>query len=216
VKLLPAGEHGVLVEVDRLETVHRLAAAVRAAGLSGVRDVVPGARTLLVTVDEDSCSDALAALAPALTELHAAEAEARDRRTGDPSGRREDAQVVAVVYDGPDLDHVAELTGLTPDGVVERHTGADYVVAFLGFVPGFPYLVGLDRSLHVPRRSTPRTKVPAGAVGIAGSQTGIYPRESPGGWQLVGHTDAVLFDVEREPPAMFAAGDRVRFVRADR
>jgi KipI family sensor histidine kinase inhibitor len=107
---------------------------------------------------------------------------------------------------------VCRLTGLDRDEVVARHTAVDLVVAFLGFTPGFPYLVGLDPALHVPRRPTPRTRVPAGAVGLAGAQTGVYPRSSPGGWQLIGRTTAVLFDPGREPPALLAPGDRVRFV----
>ncbi len=95
---------------------------------------------------------------------------------------------------------------------MRRHTAVDYLVAFLGFTPGFPYLVGLDPALHVPRRATPRTRVPAGSVGLAGSQTGVYPTASPGGWQLIGRTEAVLFDPDRDPPALLAPGDRLRFV----
>jgi KipI family sensor histidine kinase inhibitor len=95
--------------------------------------------------------------------------------------------------------------------VVQRHAGATYTVAFLGFQPGFPYLAGLDRALVTPRKDTPRTEVPAGALGIAGDVTGIYPRSSPGGWQLIGRTDATLFDVARDPPALLAPGDTVRF-----
>ena len=119
-----------------------------------------------------------------------------------------------MVYDGEDLPEVCRLTGLSREQVVRRHAAPDYVVAFLGFIPGFPYLVGLDQALHVPRRPTPRTAVPAGSVGLAGSQTGVYPRTTPGGWQLLGHTDVVLFDPHREPPALLAPGDRLRFVDA--
>jgi KipI family sensor histidine kinase inhibitor len=119
---------------------------------------------------------------------------------------------VPVVYDGEDLHDVAGLTSLSVQEVVLRHAAPEYVVAFLGFAPGFPYLVGLDPALHVPRRPTPRTRVPVGSVGLAGPQTGIYPTASPGGWQLIGRTDRVLFDERRDPPALLAAGDRLRFV----
>jgi KipI family sensor histidine kinase inhibitor len=123
---------------------------------------------------------------------------------------------IPVTYDGPDLDDVAVLTGLTRDGVVAAHTGTDWRVGFGGFAPGFAYLVGGDPRLRVPRRSEPRTRVPAGAVGLAGEFSGIYPRESPGGWQLLGTTDVVLWDADREPPALLVPGTIVRFVEARR
>ena len=199
-KLRPVGRLGVLAELPDLSTVHRLVAAVREATLPVV-DVVPGYRTVLVTTasaaDLRALRDALPALdLPAASELSSRVVE------------------VPVVYDGPDLASVAALTGLAVAEVVRRHTAPDYVVAFLGFSPGFPYLVGLDPSLHVPRRASPRTSVPAGSVGLAGDQTGVYPQATPGGWQLIGRTSVALFDVERDPPALLAAGDRLRFVAA--
>ena len=200
-RLRTAGEGGVLVELADLDAVHRLAAAVRSADLPGVLDVVPGYRTVLVTTDRP---EALAAVRDVLPSLPLADLE--DARGG--------VVEVPVVYDGDDLAEVCALTGLRAAEVVARHTAAEYVVAFLGFTPGFPYLVGLDPSLHVPRRPTPRTVVPAGAVGLAGPQTGVYPTVSPGGWQLIGRTDAVLFDPLRDPPALLAPGDRLRFVDA--
>jgi KipI family sensor histidine kinase inhibitor len=204
-RLRTAGECGVLAELDDLEAVHRLTAAVRqavaAGALPGVVDVVPGYRTVLVTTQEPGQLAAVRAGLPdlPLPELHVAR------------GRLVE---VPVVYDGQDLPEVCRLTGLTGEQVVARHTATEYVVAFLGFAPGFPYLVGLDPSLHVPRRSTPRTAVPAGSVGLAGGQTGIYPRTTPGGWQLLGRTEVVLFDAGRDPPALLAPGDRLRFVAA--
>ncbi|HEV8694979.1 MAG TPA: 5-oxoprolinase subunit PxpB [Lysobacter sp.] len=113
---------------------------------------------------------------------------------------------------GPDLDSAAAELGLMPDELVQRHVNGEYTVAMVGFAPGFPYLLGLDPALALPRLATPRTAVPAGSVGIGGAQTGIYPRESPGGWRLIGRTPLVLFDPAREPPALLAPGDRVRFV----
>ncbi len=200
-RLRPVGEQAVLAEVEDMAMVHRLQAAVRAARLPGVVEVVPGYRTLLVTTGSPAEAAAVRDALPRL-ELPV------------PSqvvGRRVE---VPVVYDGEDLAEVAGLTDLSEGEVVQRHTAPDYLVAFLGFAPGFPYLVGLDPSLQVPRRSTPRTRVPAGSVGLAGPQTGIYPQRTPGGWQLIGRTDTVLFDAERDPPALLAAGDRLRFVRA--
>ena len=200
-RLRPVGALGVLAEVADLATVHRLAAAVRRAGFPGVVDVVPGYRTVLVTTTSPADAAAVRAALPGL-ELPPAEEVARG------------VVEVPVVYDGADLAEVARLTGLSESDVVRRHTAPDYVVAFLGFAPGFPYLVGLDPALHVPRRRTPRTSVPAGSVGLAGPQTGVYPQPTPGGWQLIGRTDTVLFDVQRDPPALLAAGDRLRFVAA--
>jgi KipI family sensor histidine kinase inhibitor len=109
---------------------------------------------------------------------------------------------------------VGWLTGLGVDEVVEAHTGTEWRVAFGGFAPGFAYLVGGDERLRVPRRDTPRTKVPAGAVGLAGEFSGVYPRASPGGWQLIGRTDLPMWDLDRDPPALLSAGATVRFVRA--
>jgi KipI family sensor histidine kinase inhibitor len=116
-----------------------------------------------------------------------------------------------VTYDGPDLAEVASLTGLSEAAVVTAHTESVWTVGFGGFAPGFAYLTGGDPRLHVPRRGTPRPSVPAGSVGLAGEFSGVYPRSSPGGWQLIGHTDVDLFDVDRDPPALLQPGTRVRF-----
>jgi KipI family sensor histidine kinase inhibitor len=127
-----------------------------------------------------------------------------------PIDQRADVEI-DVVYDGADLEEVARLTGLSQDEVVAAHTAAPLRVGFGGFAPGFAYLIGGDERLHVPRRAEPRTRVPAGSVGLAGEFSGVYPRESPGGWQLIGRTDAVLWDVNREPPALLLPGSWVRF-----
>ncbi|TAH47424.1 MAG: 5-oxoprolinase subunit PxpB [Gammaproteobacteria bacterium] len=116
---------------------------------------------------------------------------------------------------GPDLDGVARHAGLSPDEVIKRHCAARYQVGMLGFAAGFPYLIGLHESLITPRHATPRTEVMAGSVGIGGEQTGIYPRKGPGGWQIIGRTDAILFDVQRQPPALLAPGDVVVFRAID-
>jgi KipI family sensor histidine kinase inhibitor len=131
-----------------------------------------------------------------------------------PRGERREREgtiEIPVHYDGADLAEVGELTGLGERGVVEAHTGQTWTVAFAGFAPGFGYLVGEDDRLHVPRRSTPRTKVPPGAVGLAGEFSGVYPRESPGGWQLIGRTELRMWDLDRDPPALLQPGMHVRF-----
>ncbi|MFB2583880.1 5-oxoprolinase subunit B family protein [Herbiconiux liukaitaii] len=120
---------------------------------------------------------------------------------------------IRVRYDGPDLEEVARLSGLSVDEVIAAHTRSTWSAAFIGFAPGFAYLTGDDRRLDVPRRSTPRPAVPAGSVALAAGYCGIYPRESPGGWHLIGTTDAVLWDASREQPALLAPGTEVRFVR---
>jgi KipI family sensor histidine kinase inhibitor len=203
VNLRPAGERGLLVEVEELARVHRLHAALRALEPPGVVEVVPGYRTLLV-VAEPGRAEVLDELAAGLPELELPDAEAV---AGDPVE-------IPVTYDGEDLPEVARLTGLDADEVVRRHTAPEYTVAFLGFSPGFPYLVGLDLALEVPRRDTPRTSIPAGSVGLAGGQTGIYPTASPGGWQLIGRTEVTLFDPGRDPPALLGPGSRLRFTVA--
>lgn len=194
-RVRPYGDGALLLEPDDPADVLGLAAALR--GRAGVAEVVPAARTVLVRAD-----------GPALADLGAAAADLELAHAPAPAG----AEVVLDVdYDGADLDATAGELGLPPDELVRRHAAGAYVVAFCGFVPGFAYLTGLDPALHVPRLAEPRTRVPAGAVGIAGEFTGVYPRPSPGGWRLLGRTDAVLWDLDRTPPALLPPGTRVRF-----
>jgi KipI family sensor histidine kinase inhibitor len=192
-----------LVEVEDLETVHRLHAALRELDLPGVVELVPGYRTVLIVADPGQ-AEVLDDLAARLPDLELPPAEAVAGETVE----------IPVSYDGEDLPEVASLTGLDAEEVVRRHTAPEYTVAFLGFSPGFPYLVGLDPALEVPRRDTPRTSIPAGSVGLAGNQTGIYPAASPGGWRLIGRTDVTLFDPARDPPALLAPGAHLRFTVA--
>jgi KipI family sensor histidine kinase inhibitor len=203
VRLRTAGERGLLVEVEELETVHRLHAALRQLDPPGVVELVPGYRTVLIVADPERAGvlDELAAGLPGL-------------ELPPPGAVAGETVEIPVSYDGEDLPEVAGLTGLEADEVVRRHTAPEYTVAFLGFSPGFPYLVGLDPALEVPRRDTPRTSIPAGSVGLAGNQTGIYPTASPGGWQLIGRTEVTLFDPTRDPPALLAPGTRLRFTVA--
>jgi KipI family sensor histidine kinase inhibitor len=199
VRFLAAGRLGVLVEVDDLETVIALHAALRRDPPAGVIDMVPAARTVLLVHDDSTSMSQLAS-------------HVRGQSL-EPVGQQDVTPVeIRVAYDGADLAEVAERTGLPEDEVARRHAAGDYVVAFIGFAPGFAYLVGGDPALSVPRRETPRTKVPAGAVALAGEFTGIYPREAPGGWQLIGSTEAIMWDLTRDPPALLPPGTSVRFV----
>ncbi|MFG1750380.1 5-oxoprolinase subunit B family protein [Streptosporangium sandarakinum] len=197
-----AGESALLVETGSLEVSHRLDALLREHRPAGVTEIVPGPATVLVVAPGADP----AALRARLSLLLGA---ARDAAPA-PSGAR-GTVTVPVVYDGPDLADVAELSGLPVREVVERHTGVELVVGWLGFAPGFAYLTGLDPALHVPRLSTPRTSVPAGAVAIAGPYSAVYPAASPGGWRLLGRSSLVVWDTAADPPALLAPGTRVRF-----
>jgi KipI family sensor histidine kinase inhibitor len=193
----PAGDRALLLEVPGTEEALRVAQRLKEA-CPELTDVVPGHRTVLAIWEQVPGTDLAALAADALSVPG----------TAVPGTEIE----IGVTYDGPDLAAVAAQTGLSPQEVVTRHTAADYLVAFIGFAPGFAYLVGGDERLAVPRRPEPREHVPGGSVGIAGPYTGIYPRESPGGWQLLGRTDTVMFDPRRDPPACLAPGDHVRLV----
>jgi len=198
VRVLPCGDRALLAEVADLATVSALHAVRRRSPLPGQRELVPAARTVLVVLDRPPTDvDAARLRGVALT----------DHVGSVGTGVVE----LAVVFDGPDLGEVAELTGRPVAELVETLTTTELTVAFGGFAPGFGYLTGLPADLSVPRRATPRTRVPAGSVGLAGPFAGVYPQASPGGWQLIGRTDAVLFDVDRDPPALLAPGIRVRF-----
>jgi inhibitor of KinA len=183
-----------------------LAAVARldAATIPGVSDVAATFTTVTLFFDplRWSAATLAAAVLPRLDGLGDARLAAR---------RVVEIPVVYGGADGPDLDDVAVRTGLAADEVVRLHASAEYVVAMVGFAPGFPYLVGLPARLAVPRLDTPRLRVPAGSVGIGGGQTGVYPRVTPGGWRIIGRTPRALFDPDRDPPALVAAGDVVRF-----
>ena len=196
-RLLPCGAGAVLAEYDTLAEVMAVDSALRVSDLSGIDDVIPAARTVLVAYHNVDRAALERLLVPA------------------PAAPRPQGPIVdiPVVYDGIDLDEVAAATGLSTEEVVATHSSVVYSAAFLGFTPGWAYLVGLPAQLHLPRRSTPRTSITAGSVAIANEFTGVYPTVSPGGWHLLGHTTERMFDVERDKPALVMAGDRVRFVR---
>lgn len=190
--------------------VHAVAARLGARPPSWLRDLVPAYASVGVFFDDSQVqADAVESwLRAALAPLPGGPGSATAARTVE----------VPVVYGGeagPDLESAAAELGLDPAKLAARHAAGEYTVAMIGFAPGFPYLLGLDPALALPRLATPRTTVPAGSVGIGGAQTGIYPRESPGGWRLIGRTPLTLFDPMCEPPALLAPGDRVRFVAVD-
>ncbi|MEW2270463.1 5-oxoprolinase subunit B family protein [Streptomyces griseofuscus] len=199
-RALPVGQEALLIEVGSAEEAGALHTALlrrRAEGTLTVREIVPAARTVLL--------DGLPDPARWIPELTALE--------GEPPAPSTCAPVeLPVRYDGPDLAAVAAHWAVSEREVVRIHAGTEFTVAFCGFAPGFGYLTGLPARYDMPRRATPRTAVPPGAVALAGPYTGVYPRTSPGGWQLIGATDAVLWDHTRDPAALLSPGTRVRFV----
>ncbi len=189
--LKPYGDTAVLLDCASLDEAQRWFAALQSDA-----EAVLGARSVLLRGEPTGLRSLVGRTTPA--------------DSAGPGGGTEIE--IPVVYDGSDLDEVAQLTGLTTSEVVAAHTGTPWTVAFGGFAPGFSYLVDGDPRLQVPRRDSPRPRVPAGAVGLAGEFSGVYPRESPGGWQLVGRTGLAMWDTSREEPALLSAGVTVRFV----
>jgi len=198
-RLLPSGSTALLIELDDLDAVLALYAALVQDTPAGVVDVVPAGRTVLVVTDP-----AVTSLAEVATTLRSTQPLREARRTGE-------LVEIPVRYDGDDLSDAARLVGCDSDELVRRHTTAEWTVAFCGFAPGFGYLTSPAWPHDLARRSSPRTKVPTGSVALAGGFSGVYPRESPGGWQLIGRTDVVAFDASREPAALLRPGVRVRF-----
>ncbi|MCV7153317.1 5-oxoprolinase subunit B family protein [Mycolicibacterium pyrenivorans] len=199
------GDRALLLEFGSTTEVLAWNDALHAADLLGVVDIVPAARTILMKLSGPRYQS------PTRQRLRQVRvSEDAIAESAAPADGYVDV-VIDVVYDGDDLDDVARLTGMATDEVVAAHTGKPWRVGFSGFAPGFAYLVGGDERLAVPRRSDPRTKVPVGSVGLAGEFSGVYPRESPGGWQLIGRTSAVLWDVDRDNPALLTPGMWVRF-----
>lgn len=199
-RFLPASLDALLVELDDLPQTLALLASLQAEPIPGIDELVPAARTLLVRYRPAKVSGA------ALVErIGARSLTARIERAATLVD-------IPVDYRGEDLDEVAHMLGITPAELIRRHTGSEYTVAFAGFAPGFAYLSGGDPALNVPRRSTPRTRIPAGAVGLAGPFSAVYPQASPGGWQLIGVTDTPMWDLAREVPALLQPGFRVRFI----
>ena len=199
-RFLPVTHNALLVELADLDQTLALLASLQRHPPHGVEELVPAARTILVQYR------ASATRAETLVQDIAA-------RSLTQGVERSDTLIeIPVQYDGEDLTEVAQILGITPEEVVRRHTGSEFTVAFTGFAPGFAYLSGGDPVLNVPRRSTPRTRVPAGSVALAGTFSGVYPKASPGGWQIIGTTPVPMWDLQRNPPALLQPGYRVRFV----
>jgi KipI family sensor histidine kinase inhibitor len=201
--VLDYGDQALLMQFDSTADVLACAAALREAALPGVLDIVPASRTVLVKLDAPRYQGVTRRRLRTLRVTP-------DAMPLAPPEERVDV-VIDVVYDGADLSEVADRTGLNTAQVINAHTATRWRVGFSGFPPGFAYLVSGDPRLAVPRRSEPRSSVPAGAVGLAGEFTGIYPRRSPGGWQLIGHTDVVMWDIDRPNPALLTPGMWVQF-----
>ncbi|MGL5441600.1 MAG: 5-oxoprolinase subunit B family protein, partial [[Mycobacterium] stephanolepidis] len=185
-KVRDHGDRALLLECTSVQEVLAWTSALNADPIDGVTDIVPASRTVLLKLDSPADQ---AIVRHRLTQ--------RTAPSGAAEGTESPPVTIPVRYDGLDLEEVAEHTGLGVDGVIAAHAGTVWTVGFCGFSPGFAYLVGGDTRLAIPRRADPRTKVPAGAVALAGEFSGIYPRESPGGWQLIGSTDAVIWDLDR-------------------
>ncbi|HKS04985.1 MAG TPA: 5-oxoprolinase subunit PxpB [Gemmatimonadaceae bacterium] len=208
--ILPLGETALTIRlaetasIEVAEQCAEIAERIRAAGIDGVREVVSAIASVTVFAGDRI---PVAGLRAELERVLA------HTPSGATTTRTFATHTIPTRYDGVDLDEVAERVKLDRDEVIRRHASREYRVLSIGFMPGWGYLGPLDAALALPRRSTPRTRIPAGAVAIMGAQTGIYPRVSPGGWNLIGTTNAVLFDATRTQPALFRAGDRVRFAQ---
>ena len=199
-RFLPVNRQAILVELADLQQTLVLLASLQAQPIKGVQELVPAARTILVYFSPQRITAAALVQAIAGRDLQG-------------SVQRSDVLVeIPVHYNGEDLAEVAQMLGISADEVVRRHTGSEWSVAFTGFAPGFAYLTGGDAIFNVPRRATPRTKVPAGAVALAGTFSAVYPQASPGGWQIIGVTDEAMWDLSRDLPALLQPGYRVRFV----
>ncbi len=210
-RYLPAGDQALVVELgdeispETNRKVRDLTLAIEKSAVAGVFDLVPTYRSVLVYYDP-------AAVSPSDLRSKIARLYRNLGKQGLESPRVVHIPTLYGGEYGPDFDYVAEHAGMAAEDVIRVHSGTDYLVYMMGFSPGFPYLGGLSEKLQTPRLETPRTEIPAGSVGIAESQTGVYPVASPGGWQLIGRTPLTLFDPNREPPALIGAGDYVRFV----
>ncbi|GAB3543022.1 hypothetical protein GCM10027403_36610 [Arthrobacter tecti] len=200
-RVRPFGDRALLLEVESIDAVLRLYRALEVRP-AGVVDVVPAARTVLITYEPRRLAQ------DSILEWVRAQ-DQNDDDDGAPLPRRE--VILEVDYSGPDLPEVASTLGISAEEVVELHTASTWTAAFTGFAPGFAYLVTDHARLKVPRRESPRTSVPAGSVGLAGEFSGVYPRQSPGGWQLIGRTDAELWNPSAQAPALLEPGCTVRF-----
>lgn len=210
-----AGDRALLITPQRREVVAALVTALRDRPVPGVQDLLPAAETVLLTLDSPRDAEAVRrVLTTLLVALHAEQSPGVSRGTLPDLAFGAEPVSIPVRYDGADLDDVARALELTTAEVVAAHTGTVWRCAFVGFAPGFGYLESPDGRLSVLRRAQARTSIPAGAVALAGGYSAVYPRSTPGGWQLIGTTDLRMWDAERDPPALIRAGVTVRFLDA--
>ncbi|MET7770444.1 allophanate hydrolase subunit 1 [Nocardia sp. NPDC005366] len=211
----PAGDRAFLVTAS----IPGIVTALRARAIVGVRDVLPAAETVLVTLDSvDDAQRVRDELETLLRRVHSGPGgDVRGTaRAGESFESAGEPVLIEVHYDGADLAEVARLLDMSVSQVVAAHTGTVWHCGFIGFAPGFGYLESPDGRLNVPRREQARTVIPAGAVALAGGYSAVYPRGTPGGWRLIGHTEAPLWDIDRDPPALIRAGTAVRFIEVAR
>ncbi|MGQ4618219.1 carboxyltransferase domain-containing protein [Nocardia sp. R7R-8] len=208
----PAGDRALLITPHRRDMVAEIVAALRDRPIPGVQDLLPAAETVLLTLDSPRAAEAVhRSMTTLLVTLDAERSVAVSRGTSTDDAFRAEPVSIPVRYDGTDLDEVARMLEVTTAEVIAAHTGTLWRCAFVGFAPGFGYLESPDERLSVPRRAQARTTIPAGAVALAGGYSAVYPRSTPGGWQLIGTTDLRMWDVERDPPALIRPGVTVRF-----
>lgn len=201
-KIHPYGDRALLLELSGQASVLEWTQHLRSLDLPGVLDIIPGARSIALSLHTGASARAIAV------------ALGSTRPSGTLRAEPDDVLDIPVTYDGADIDTVAALLEVGVEELVTIHTTALWEVAFTGFAPGYGYLTSKDCQLNVPRRPDPRPRVPAGAVALAAGYCGIYPTASPGGWQLIGNTTARLWDIDRRPPALLSIGTRIRFSRA--
>lgn len=214
IQIRAAGSSALLVCLDEAEQVTGLYLELRADPPEGLIDAIPAAETVMVVFDPARTESAALRRRLEDAAARAGKYEAAADQGLDQGPDQGPVVTIPVVYDGPDLADIASRTALSVEEVVRRHAAGEYVVAFCGFAPGFGYLTGLDPALRLPRRSVPRTRIPAGSVAVADRFASVYPSSSPGGWHLLGRTTTVMWDVERQPPALLTPGTRVRFEQA--
>lgn len=203
-RFLPVNLSHLLVELSSLKETLALYESVKQADIAAIQDIVPAAKTLLIH------------FTPWLITAEELVFQLRQLEVKVVSAHQAQSLTIPVHYQGEDLNEVAELLGIATSEVIRRHTEQTYQVAFTGFAPGFAYLIADETQLYVPRRKTPRTRIPAGSVGLAGEFSGVYPQQSPGGWQLIGTTEIKMWDLSREQPAFLLPGNEVHFVDAQK
>lgn len=215
IEIYSVGDRGITlatkgaVTLDIQQRIWWISTELTASEDTQVIDIIPGTNSLTLTINPYADCDKQALITRLTSLWHQSNSIDLSNHF---KGKTIEVPVIYGGEKGPDLSEVAAIHNLTPMEVIQRHTAPLYTVYFIGFMPGFVYLGGLDSSLETPRRAEPRLKIPAGSVGIGGAQTGVYPAESPGGWQIIGNTSLAFFDATREHPSLFLPGDQLKFI----